>query len=112
MPPRKPFRPDKNRDRGRSQHGSRDAESGRAESRPSKPWDNRSQEKKKSWGRARPRSDERAAPGGYSSESEDSKPRREPDRNRDEAQAGYKASGGSYWITAIMPFSPRSTTRS
>jgi 23S rRNA (guanosine2251-2'-O)-methyltransferase len=34
----------------------------------------------------------------YSAESEDSKPRREPDRSRDETQSGYKAGGGSYWI--------------
>jgi 23S rRNA (guanosine2251-2'-O)-methyltransferase len=102
MPPRKPFRPDKNHGRGRSQHGSRDAESGR----PEKPRDNRSQEKKKSWGRDRPRPEshreERAAPARYSAESEDSKPPRdhgrEPARSRDEAQSGYKASGGSYWI--------------
>ena len=98
MPPRKPFRPDKNRDRGRSQHGSRDAESGRAEGQPGNRWDNRSQDKKKSWGRERPRSDERAAPPKYSAESADSKPRREHDRSRDEAQSGYKVSGGSYWI--------------
>ena len=44
MPSRKPFRPDKNRDRGRAQHGSGEGESGRPGSR----WDNRSQEKKKS----------------------------------------------------------------
>jgi 23S rRNA (guanosine2251-2'-O)-methyltransferase len=102
MPPRKPFRPDKNRDRGRSQHGSRDAESARAEGQSGHHRDNRSQEKKKSpgksWGgRERPRSDEQA-PARYSLESADSKPRREHDRNRDDAQSRYKASGGSYWI--------------
>lgn len=114
MPPRKPFRPDKNRDRGRSPHGSRDAASGR----PEHSRDNRSQEKKRAWGRDRPRPeserDERAAPPRYRAESEDSKARRdarrdarrgalrdsgdEPDRGGDDTRAGYKASGGSYWI--------------
>jgi 23S rRNA (guanosine2251-2'-O)-methyltransferase len=138
MPPRKPFRSDKNRDRGRSQHGARDPESGRAEGKPAHHRDNRSQEKnrpqdksrsqaknrpldksrpqaknrpqekdrslekKKSWGRDRPRPndrvEERAAPPRYNVESENSKPQRAPDRKSDEVQAGYKASGGSYWI--------------
>lgn len=102
MPSRKPFRPDKNHGRGRSQHGSRDAESGRGDGHR----DNRSQEKKspgKSWGgRDRPRSEERAAPAGYSAESEDSKPRqnrgREQSPRGSDVQPNYKASGGSYWI--------------
>jgi 23S rRNA (guanosine2251-2'-O)-methyltransferase len=95
MPPRKPFRPDKTRDRTRAPHRSPDPELGH----PGKTRDNRSQEKKKSWGgRDRPRSDERAAPARYSAESADSKPRRAPDHSRDEAQSGFKASGGSYWI--------------
>ncbi|WP_395020731.1 23S rRNA (guanosine(2251)-2'-O)-methyltransferase RlmB [Dongia sp.] len=98
MPPRKPFRPDKNRDRGRSPHGARDPESGH----PGKNRDNRSQEKKRApgtWaGQDRPRADERASPPRYSSESGSSKPQRDPHASRDEAQAGYKASGGSYWI--------------
>jgi 23S rRNA (guanosine2251-2'-O)-methyltransferase len=90
MPPRKPFRPDKNRDRGRAPHGSRDAESGDR--------GNRSQERQKSWGRDRPRSDERASTPRYSAKSADSKGYREQHASRDEAQSGYKASGGSYWI--------------
>jgi 23S rRNA (guanosine2251-2'-O)-methyltransferase len=94
MPPRKPFRPDKNRDRGRTQHGSQDAESGRPENRR----DNRSQGRKKPRERDRPRSDERASPQRYSAESEDSKPRREQGRSAEEAQSNFKASGGSYWI--------------
>src|SRR5215831_3571431 len=96
MPPRKPFRSDKNRDRGRAQHGSGDTES--SSNRVHR--DNRSQEKKKSWGQKRPRSDERAASprSRYGAESEDSKPRRERPDSRDETQPGYKATGGSYWI--------------
>jgi 23S rRNA (guanosine2251-2'-O)-methyltransferase len=90
MPPRKPFRPDKTRDRGRAQHGSRDAESSNR--------NNRSQEKQKPRGRERPRSDERASPQRYSLESDDSKGRREQPRSQDDASSGYKASGGSYWI--------------
>ena len=99
MPPRKPFRPDKTRDRGHAQRGSRDTESGRGESHR----DNRSQEKKKSWGgRDQARSEERPAPARYSAESEDSKPhrahRRDAEHSRDDTHPGYKASGGSYWI--------------
>jgi 23S rRNA (guanosine2251-2'-O)-methyltransferase len=94
MPPRKPFRPDKSRDRGRAPHGSRDEESGRR--------DNRSQERKKplgkSLGKSRPHREERAERPRYSAESTDSKPRSERAPSRDEAQPGYKASGGSYWI--------------
>jgi 23S rRNA (guanosine2251-2'-O)-methyltransferase len=90
MPPRKPFRPDKNRDRGRFQHGSRDAASGDR--------DHQSSERTKSAGRDRPRSDERAAPPRYGAESEDSKRRREHHVSRDEAAVEYKAGGGSYWI--------------
>src|SRR5690349_2463806 len=104
MPPRKPFRPDKNRAPGRAQHGSRNAESvgpgNRRDNRSQegRPQEGRSQERKKSWDRERPRSEERAASQRYSSESVDSKPRREhPDRS-DEAPSGYKAGGGSYWI--------------
>jgi 23S rRNA (guanosine2251-2'-O)-methyltransferase len=90
MPPRKPFRPDKTRDPGRTPHRSRDAESGGR--------DNRSQDRKKSGGRERPRPDERAAPQTYSSKPTDSKGKRERHGSGDEAAAGYKASGGSYWI--------------
>ena len=90
MPPRKPFRSDKNRDRGRFQHGSRDPESGAR--------DNRSQERKKVGERDRPRSDERAPAPRYSLKSEDSKGKRERHGSRDEAASGYKAGGGSYWI--------------
>src|SRR5262245_32302157 len=98
MPPRKPFRPDKNRAPGRAQHGSRDAESGAQGGRR----DNRSQagrsQEKRSWDRERPRSEERAASPRHSAESVDSKPRREHHERSDEAASGYKASGGSYWI--------------
>jgi 23S rRNA (guanosine2251-2'-O)-methyltransferase len=99
MSPRKPFRPDKNRDRARVPHGSRDGESAQSGNRR----DNLSQEKRKSpgksWGgRDRASSEERPSTPRYSAESEDSKPRREHDRSRDEAHAGYKAGGGSYWI--------------
>jgi len=90
MPPRKPFRPDKNRDGGRSQHGSRQ-EQGRGR-------DNRSQERKKSRRKDRPQAEERAAPARYSVESEDSKDRFERPRKREEAAPNYKAGGGSYWI--------------
>ena len=94
MPTRKPFRPDKNRDRGRTQHGARPEESGSR--------DNRSQERKKPAGKDRPadrpRQPERPAPRKYSSESADSKAGFDRNRNREEAQPGYKASGGSYWI--------------
>jgi 23S rRNA (guanosine2251-2'-O)-methyltransferase len=90
MPPRKPFRPDKNRDRGRFPHGSRDLESpGR---------DNRSQDRKKPRERDRLRADEQPAPRRYSLESVDSKGRRARHGSADEAAAGYKAGGGSYWI--------------
>jgi len=94
MPTRKPFRPDKNRDRGRAPHGARDAESGS----PGAHRGNRSQDKKKSWGQERPPRDERASPQRYSAESEDSKTRRESRQRNDDIAAGYKAGGGSYWI--------------
>jgi 23S rRNA (guanosine2251-2'-O)-methyltransferase len=94
MPPRKPFRPDKTRDRGRAQHGSRDAESGR----PSHHRDNGPQEKKKAWGKDRPHREERPERPRYSAESTDSKPRPERTPKSDDAGSGYKASGGSYWI--------------
>jgi 23S rRNA (guanosine2251-2'-O)-methyltransferase len=94
MPPRKPFRPDKTRDRGRSQHGARPEES---DSR-----DNRSQQRGKPRGKDRPgnkpRQEERAAPRKYGSESSDSKPGFEQNRSREDSQPGYKASGTSYWI--------------
>jgi len=102
MPPRKPFRPDKNRSGGRTQHGSRSSETGTESGRPDHRRDNRSQEKKKTWGKerpgVRPPRDERPAPARYSSESTDSKPRFERPQSRAEAQPEYKASGGSYWI--------------
>ena len=95
MPPRKPFRPDKTRDRGRAQHGSRPGKPG--EETGSR--DNRSQARKKPSGKDQPRPRERAAvPQRYSAESEISQPRFEQSRSRDETAAGYKASGGSYWI--------------
>lgn len=90
MPPRKPFRPDKNRDPGRFTHGSRDEKSGHR--------DNRSQRGKKSWSKERPAREERATPPRYSAESTDSKPRFERDPRSDDSHAGYKASGSSYWI--------------
>lgn len=90
MPPRKPFRPDKNRDRGRTQHGSPDVESGGR--------DNRSQGQKKSWGRDRAHPDEPRVQQKYSSKSEDSKGRRDRSGSPDAVATGYKASGGSYWI--------------
>ena len=111
MPPRKTFRPDKTRDRGRFQHGARPEDSGSR--------DNRSQDRKKPLGkdrpgdrpRDRPRQEERAAPQNRprqeeermapqrnSAKSRDSKEKLEQLRSRDEAASGYKASGGSYWI--------------
>jgi 23S rRNA (guanosine2251-2'-O)-methyltransferase len=98
MPPRKPFRPDKNRTRGRTQHGSRPPESRGKPDAESGGRDNRSQERKKVSGRDRPRSEERPVPQRYSSESADSKGKREPRGRSDEAASGYKAGGGSYWI--------------
>jgi 23S rRNA (guanosine2251-2'-O)-methyltransferase len=94
MPPRKPFRPDKTRDRGRSQHGARPEESGNR--------DNRSQDRKKSQPKdrpkVRPRHEERPVVQKYNSESVDSKERLTRSRSPEEAQPGYKAGGGSYWI--------------
>src|SRR4051794_41136363 len=91
MPPRKPFRPDKNRDRGRAQHGSRDPEArGR---------DDRSQARKPSVAQDRPRSEDWAAPAKFASKSTGTKRHPEQARSRDDAAAaGYKAGGGSYWI--------------
>src|SRR4051794_19698461 len=96
MPPRKPFRPDKTRDRGRAPHGSRDAES----SRPGTRRDNESQVRKKptgqhpgktsgktsgkSWGKDRPQREVRAASPRYSAKSTDSKPRPERLKTRPE----------------------------
>jgi 23S rRNA (guanosine2251-2'-O)-methyltransferase len=94
MPPRKPFRPDKNRDRGRTQHGSRDAESSHSAGNR----DNRSQERNNPSGRDRRHADERASAPRNSLESADSKSQRDRAPSRDEAQSGFKASGGSYWI--------------
>src|SRR5262245_17537895 len=102
MPPRKPFRPDKNRDRGRAQHGSQGPKSGSREARGPSP--------RKSWEKDRPRrndrrddrGDQRAASSRYSAESADSQgglaESPKPSRHRDEAGAGLKASGASYWI--------------
>ena len=94
MPPRKPFRPDKNRDRGRVQHGSRHGDSdGR---------DNRPQGRKKDWAKDRPHRDGHGAAQRYSAESTDSQERlaqphsRSP--SRDDSAGKYKAGGGSYWI--------------
>ena len=98
MPPRKPFRPDKNRDRGRSQHGSRPPESGRELGPESGSRDNRSQARKKIGARKQPRSDEEASTPRYSLESANSKGKRAHPGSRDEAASGYKAGGGSYWI--------------
>lgn len=99
MPPRKPFRPDKNRAPGRAQHGSRDTEPSASGNRRDKRSQGAgSQEKKKSWDRERPRSEERASPQRYSAKSVDSKPQGEHHEKHDEAPGGYKASGGSYWI--------------
>src|SRR5687767_7260548 len=106
MPPRKPFRPDKNQDRGRFQHGSRPGKSpakttanapGKSPSR-----DNRTQERPKPW--AKDRLQERPRPEGRSDlkkdtlKSADSSERFEQSKNRDETAGKYKASGGSYWI--------------
>src|SRR5687768_6776710 len=94
MPPRKPLRPDKNRDRGRFQHGARPEESGSR--------DNRSQDRKKPSSKERPgdrpRKEQRAVSAIYSAESETSKQGFDQKRNREGAQPGYKADGGSYWI--------------
>jgi 23S rRNA (guanosine2251-2'-O)-methyltransferase len=107
MPPRKPFRPDKNRDRGRFQHGARPED---VSSR-----DNRPQEGKKPLGKNRPRvrpgnriadqprPEDRAAPRKYSSESKESKIDIEHNRSQEEAKPGYKAGGGSYWIYGNHP---------
>lgn len=94
MPPRKPFRPDKNRDRGRAPYGSRPRESGEDSGRR----DNRSQERRRPGEKDRPRSEDRAEQPRYSAELMDSKPRFERHPSREEAHPGYKATGGSYWI--------------
>ncbi len=90
MPPRKPFRPDKNRDRGRVPHGSRDPETAQP--------DKRSPARTGPWSKDRPQRQERTAPPRYGSESANSQEKLKQKRNPDEAAAGYKAAGGSYWI--------------
>ncbi len=101
MPTRKPFRPDKNRDRGRSQHGlaprnppgilRENRDRNRAAGTTGRRHERRLE-------RERPRLDERAATPRYSAESANSKRKPERQGSRDEAAAGYKAGGGSYWI--------------
>ena len=102
MPPRKPFRPDKTRDRGRAQHGSRPKDSRGKSAEETGGRDNRSQAPKKPWSKARPQqrpAQERyAAPEKKAAKSVDSGERFEQPRKRDDTADKFKASGTSYWI--------------
>jgi 23S rRNA (guanosine2251-2'-O)-methyltransferase len=90
MPPRKPFRPDKNRNRGRVQHGSRQPETAGAEAaRP---------ERAKPWAKDRPGGAERPARPINAVKSARSRGDLEQARTPDDSSSKYKASGGSYWI--------------
>jgi 23S rRNA (guanosine2251-2'-O)-methyltransferase len=106
MPPRKPFRPDKNQDLGRFPHGSRAGKSsakstekalGKSPAR-----DNRTQERPKPWAKdrppERPRREDRPRLQKDALKSAGSGEGFEQSKSRNEAAENYKASGGSYWI--------------